>query len=134
MDNQLYIEYGELEQRARQLEADCAAMRGALEQAHDLYDCAGIEGDSAARGLTEREKLYADKAKEILANMQQALSSSAGKALLEKVQRLEAVAEAAKELGKEIGNCQCEAVWCTKARSLKQALAALEGGAGDAKD
>jgi hypothetical protein len=54
--------------------------------------------------------------------------------LLERVQRLESVAEAAKAIGDELGDCLCGNAWCTKARVLKQALNALEGGAGDARD
>ena len=53
--------------------------------------------------------------------------------LADRCRQLEAVAEAAKAIGDELGDCQCGNAWCTKARVLKQALNALEGGAGDAK-
>lgn len=129
VDPERYAKLEALLERVRQLEAEAAAMRNALEEARDLYECAYYEGVYTHMGYTERREKWNDEAQEILANMQQALSPDAGKALLEKVQRLEAVAEAAKAIGDELGDCQCGNAWCTKARVLKQALNALEGGA-----
>jgi hypothetical protein len=40
-----------------------------------------------------------------------------------------AIAEAAQELIAGLGYCQCGNAWCTAVRMLRQALAALEGGA-----
>lgn len=79
-----------LEELTQKLESESAAMRAALEQAHDLYECAYYEGVYTHMGYEERKQKWHDEAQEILANMKQALSSSAGKDLLEKVQRLEA--------------------------------------------
>jgi hypothetical protein len=111
--------------RCRQLEADCAAMREAWEQAHDLSECSYHVGVYTHMGYTEMQQRWAGEAQEILVNMKQALSSSAGKDLLERVQRLEAVAEAAKFLFK------LNQHGCTSQigeNELAKALATLEGG------
>ena len=125
MDNQLYIEYGELEQRARQLEAECAAMRKALEEARDLYECAYYEGVYTHMGYTERREKWNDEAQEILANMQQALAPDAGKALLERVQRLEAALKTVVQAYIVPEPQRQEAL----SLAMNEVFAALEGGA-----
>jgi hypothetical protein len=139
--------------RAHELEAEAAAMRGALEQAHDLYECSYHVGVYTHMGYTERREKWNDEAQEILANMQQALAPDAGKALLERVQRLEAEAAAMREALEKIAHPipwlqkdaenkgyvlnGSAAVYLAKDANwlkdtAKQALAALEGGADDA--
>lgn len=64
--------------RCRHLEAKCAEMREALEQAPDLYECAYYVGFNSLMGYKEMQQRWAGEAQEILVNMQQALCTQEG--------------------------------------------------------
>lgn len=109
--------------RVQELEAQVAAMREIIESARD--DLLLIDGSSDPESLID----------DALEKLENALSTTAGKEMLERVKKLEAVAEALREY---YANCtdygECETLNgevnclrnCPKDK-IKQALVALDG-------